>query len=253
MAAPVIVDSYGLCYFGSKNKVCSRIPILLRSRAVDLFGGGGAISHYLAVHGAPSVLYNEKNPQVAAAFAAALRGEFPEENLIGLSQPERRRLADSDPVLAFLLAYSPGHSDRSTYAKEVEFGRRLNRFRVVRNASISSRVTVICGDYTGFEFIRPDPDVSWYIDPPYAGQQGYTGASGWSWSWCDQITGPIVGFDSFVPDGFRELWRSSGQTNRAAPHYWTICFYRPGIRPTDRDAIEVSEQLGLGLDYASSV
>lgn len=141
MAAPVIVDSYGLCYFGSKNRVCSRIPILLRSRSVDLFGGGGAISHYLAVHGAPSVLYNEKNPQVAAAFAAALRGEFPEENLIGLSQPERRRLADSDPVLAFLLAYSPGYSDRSTYAKEVErlFAQPL--FFVFRFANLSKELT----------------------------------------------------------------------------------------------------------------
>lgn len=253
MAAPAIVESFGLCYFGSKNKVCSRIPLLLRSRCVDLFGGGGAISHYIAVHGAPHVLYNEKNAQVAAAFAAALRGDFPEENLIGLSQRERRRLAESDPVLAMLLAYSPGYSDRSTYAKELEFWRRLNRFRVVRNAGISSRVSVISADYSALALLRPDPDVAWYIDPPYAGQMEYTGACGWSWGWCDEITGPVVGFDSFVPPGFRELWRASGQTNRSAAHYWTICFYRPAVHPTDRDAVEVSEQLGLGIDYGASV
>lgn len=241
------VDSYGLCYPGSKNKYVKRMPLILRPICVDLFGGGGAISHYLARHGAERVICNDKNKICAAAFAAALRGDFPEEDLNQLSNAERAALVESSPVLDFMLSFIPAR--RSLFVKhQLSYELRVNRFRRVRNAGIADKIAIVSADYSAFEAMRPSPDVAWYIDPPYCGEVGgYDVECDWSWRWCDEIAGPIVGFDSRLPTspGWRELWRVEQQLSRSSRHYVTLCFFRPAREPTEADIVATAEQLNM--------
>lgn len=249
------VDSYGLCYPGSKNKYVKRMPRILRPICVDLFGGGGAISHYLARHGAERVIYNDKNKICATVFSAALRGDFPEEDWTVLSQKERLDLLQQSAVNGFLLQYSPGSPKKSTYnplGKKKSYGdpfvQRVNRFRRIRNAGIADRIAIVSADYSAFEAMRSSPAVAWYIDPPYCGEVGgYDVARDWTWRWCDDIVGPIVGFDSRVPagDGWRELWRVEQQMSRSSRHYVTLCFYRPAREPTEADIAATAEQIDM--------
>lgn len=71
--------SYGIPYKGSKSKVAlwviSQLP--KGKRLVDLFGGGGAITHCGILSGKyESVLYNEKNKAVADLFQDAVNGKY---------------------------------------------------------------------------------------------------------------------------------------------------------------------------------
>ena len=240
------VDSYGLCYPGSKNKYVKKMPRILRPICIDLFGGGGAISHYLARYGAERVIFNDKNKICAAAFSAALRGEFSEKDLNQLSNAERAPLVEASPVVDFMLSFRPGER-RSFLKNQLSYERRVNRFRRCRNAGIADRVAIVSADYSAFEAMRPAPSVAWYIDPPYCDAGGYDVQCDWDWRWCDEIAGPIVGFDSRVPAGdeWRELWRVEHQMHRSARHYLTVCFFRPAREPTEADNLATAEQLDL--------
>lgn len=70
---------YGMPYKGSKNSIAREILSFLPSgkRLVDLFGGGGAISHCAMLSDKwDSVLYNEINPVVADTFRKATSGYY---------------------------------------------------------------------------------------------------------------------------------------------------------------------------------
>ena len=75
--------SYGMPYVGSKNKIARSIISLLPpgKRFVDLFGGGGAMTHCAVLSGKyESVLYNEVLPLVADTFRKAIDGYYTREN-----------------------------------------------------------------------------------------------------------------------------------------------------------------------------
>ena len=71
--------NYGMPYMGSKSKIAERIIHTLPSgkRLVDLFGGGGAISHCAKLSGKwDTVLYNELNPLVCEVLQDAMDGKY---------------------------------------------------------------------------------------------------------------------------------------------------------------------------------
>ena len=71
--------AYGLPYMGSKNKIAKDIINILPAgrRLVDLFGGGGAISHCAAESGKwDTVLYNDINPLVVQLLRDAIAGKY---------------------------------------------------------------------------------------------------------------------------------------------------------------------------------
>ena len=73
--------SYGMPYMGSKSQIAEALVEVLPhgKRFVDLFGGGGAMSHCAALSGKyESVLYNELNSVVADTFRRAINGEYAE-------------------------------------------------------------------------------------------------------------------------------------------------------------------------------
>ena len=112
---------YGLPYKGSKNQIAEKIIKYLPKgkRLVDLFGGGGAISHCAALSGKwKAVLYNEINPLVCKGFKMAINGEFKNEKR-WISHEEFMRLRDTDPYVAICFSFS---NDLRSYAysKDVE-------------------------------------------------------------------------------------------------------------------------------------
>ena len=120
--------NYGLPYQGSKNQIAEEIIDFLPqgNRLVDLFGGGGAISHCASLSGKwKSILYNEYNPLVVKAFIMAINGEFDNDNR-WIDREEFNRLKDSDPYVAFAFSFSNNllsyaYSDDSVELKKALF------------------------------------------------------------------------------------------------------------------------------------
>lgn len=113
--------TYGMPYQGSKNAIAEDIIDFLPSgkRLVDLFGGGGAITHCASLSNKwESVLYNEINPLIYKGFKMALGGDFNNETR-WISHEDFFRLRDTDPYVA--LCFSFGNTCRSyKYSKNIE-------------------------------------------------------------------------------------------------------------------------------------
>ena len=115
------VKNYGLPYKGSKNGIAEQIINFLPQgkRLVDLFGGGGAISHCAVLSGKWShVLYNEFDSFVYNALTSAVAGKYNNENR-WVSRDEFFELKNSDPYVAFCFSYCSNLKDYA-YAREIE-------------------------------------------------------------------------------------------------------------------------------------
>lgn len=115
------MKNYGMPYKGSKNKIAKKIISILPEADyfVDLFGGGGAMSHCAALSGKYNkVIYNELDPLVYKGFVMAVSGEFENEKR-WISREEFFRLKDTDPYVA--MCFSFGNDFRSyAYSPENE-------------------------------------------------------------------------------------------------------------------------------------
>ena len=106
-------------YKGSKNKIAEKIIDILPEADyfVDLFGGGGAMSHCAVLSGKyKKVIYNELEPLVYKGFKMAINGEFQNEKR-WISREDFFRLKDTDPYVA--VCFSFGY-DLQTYAYSPE-------------------------------------------------------------------------------------------------------------------------------------
>ena len=126
------MKNYGMPYKGSKNMIAEKIISLLPEADyfIDLFGGGGAMSHCAVLSGKyKKVIYNEPEPLVYKGFVMALNGEFRNERR-WISREEFFRLKDSDPYVAICFsfgndlmsyAYSPENERLKKHLHEVFF------------------------------------------------------------------------------------------------------------------------------------
>ena len=113
--------NYGMPYKGSKNKIAKKIIDVLPEAEcfVDLFGGGGAMSHCAAMSGKyQKIIYNEIDPVIAKGFQMAINGKFKGENR-WISREEIHLLKESDPYAA--MCFSFGNDLKSyCYSTEIE-------------------------------------------------------------------------------------------------------------------------------------
>lgn len=210
---------YGMPYQGSKNKIAEKIIKYLPNgkRLVDLFGGGGAISHCASLsYKWESVLYNELNPLVYKAFSMAINGEFREEKR-WISREDFFRLKDADPYVAVCFSFS-NNLVNYAYSKELEpYKKALHYARVFKDNSLlkemgidsdgsredlkrffkdvhkgdlqclerlqSLPIETINGSYT--DYVYQDGDVV-YCDPPYEdtdckGYKGFDNEAFYQW------------------------------------------------------------------------
>lgn len=116
------MSKYGMPYKGSKDKIAEKIISILPDADcfVDLFGGGGAMSHCAAMSGKyKKVIYNEFEPLVYKGFVMAINGEFSGENR-WISRKDFLKLKDSDPYVAMCFSFG---NNLKTYAYSPEIER----------------------------------------------------------------------------------------------------------------------------------
>ncbi len=129
---------YGLPYKGSKSQIAEAILRYLPSgkRLVDLFGGGGAISHCASYsYKWDSILYNEISPLVCKGFKMGIDGEYKNEKR-WISREVFFRLKDTDPYVAFCFSFS-NNMKAYAYSKEIESWKKaLHYARVFKDNSL---------------------------------------------------------------------------------------------------------------------
>ena len=108
-------------YKGSKSKIAEQILNVLPDAEwfVDLFGGGGAMTHCAALSlKYKYVLYNEIEPLIYKGFKMAVNGEFKNESR-WISREDFFKLKDFEPYVA--ICYSFGNDCKTyCYSRELE-------------------------------------------------------------------------------------------------------------------------------------
>ena len=113
--------NYGLPYMGSKSKIVKHIVPLFpyADNFVDLFAGGGAVTHYaMTTTKYKHFIFNDINPLMPKAFEMALNGEFENEKR-WISREEFFRLRDTDPYVAICFSFGNNLSNYM-YNEEIE-------------------------------------------------------------------------------------------------------------------------------------
>lgn len=113
--------TYGLPYMGSKSKIVKHIVPLFPSadNFVDLFAGGGAVTHYaMTTAKYKHFVFNDINPLMPKAFKMALNGEFENEKR-WISREDFFRLRDTDPYVAICFSFGNNLS-HYMYNEEIE-------------------------------------------------------------------------------------------------------------------------------------
>lgn len=113
--------NYGLPYMGSKSKLVKSIVPLFppADNFVDLFAGGGAVTHYaMTTAKYKHFVFNDINPLMPKAFKMALNGEFENEKR-WISREDFFRLRDTDPYVAICFSFGNNLSDYM-YSKDIE-------------------------------------------------------------------------------------------------------------------------------------
>ena len=124
--------SYGVSYKGSKNKIAAEVVYNIPSAPllIDVFAGGGAITHAaLLSHRFGSILANDYDCGALQLFYRASHGliDFKEERKRWVSREDFKRLKDTDPIVRYHWSFSNGGRDY-LYSKEIEPYKRAYHF-----------------------------------------------------------------------------------------------------------------------------
>ena len=117
------MGKYGLPYMGSKSAIADKIIAVLPAgdRFIDLFGGGGAMTHVAALSGKyGEVVYSDADPLACEYITRAMRGDYSSDRFTPrwISREEFFAKKDDDPYIRY--CWSFGNSGR-TYL----YGRRI--------------------------------------------------------------------------------------------------------------------------------
>ena len=123
--------NYGLPYKGSKNKIAKKIIDVLPAAPVlyDVFCGGCAITHAALLSGKyKSVVANDINGMIPAAFEKAIRGGFKNEDR-WISRDDFQRLYKTDPYVAICFSFG-NNLHQYCYARELEPYKRALHYAI---------------------------------------------------------------------------------------------------------------------------
>ena len=131
--------SYGVSYKGSKNKIAAEVVYNIPSAPllIDVFAGGGAITHAaLLSHRFGSILANDYDCGALQLFYRASHGliDFKEERKRWVSREDFKRLKDTDPIVRYHWSFSNGGRDY-LYSKDREPYKRAYHFALNCNDS----------------------------------------------------------------------------------------------------------------------
>ena len=129
--------TYGVSYKGSKNKIAAEVVYNLPSAPllIDVFAGGGAITHAaLLSHRFSSILANDYDCGALQLFYRASHGliDFKEERKRWVSREDFKRLKDTDPIVRYNWSFSNAgrhylySKDREPYKRAYHFALNCN-------------------------------------------------------------------------------------------------------------------------------
>lgn len=98
---------YGVPYQGNKSRIADIIINILPSgkRLVDLFGGGGAITHCaLLTNKWEEQVYNDINPLITTLFMDAVNGKYHDEDRV-ITREDFENLKDTDPYVKYIWSF----------------------------------------------------------------------------------------------------------------------------------------------------
>ena len=98
---------YGVPYQGNKSRIADIIINILPAgkRLVDLFGGGGAITHCaLLADKWENYLYNDINPLITGLFMDAVNGKYHNEKRV-ITREDFNNLKDSDAYIKYIWSF----------------------------------------------------------------------------------------------------------------------------------------------------
>ena len=98
---------YGVPYQGNKSRIADIIIKILPEgkRLVDLFGGGGAITHCAMLSNKwESFLYNDINEMITDLFIDAVYGKFSDEHRV-ITREEFNDLKDTDAYVKYIWSF----------------------------------------------------------------------------------------------------------------------------------------------------
>lgn len=130
---------YGVPYQGNKSRIADRIISVLPSgkRLVDLFGGGGAITHCALLSGKwESQLYNDINPLATTLFIDAVNGKYADESRT-ITRDDFERLKDSDGYVKYIWSFG-NNGDNYLWGADIE-DVKCQACRVILAPNISER------------------------------------------------------------------------------------------------------------------
>ena len=123
---------YGLPYKGGKTLIAEKLLKELPSgdRFVDLFGGGGAMSHCALLSGRyKQVLYNELATDVFTLFKRCMTGQE-HGRYDWISREDFFKLKDSDPFVKFCWSFG-NRGDSYIYGRHIEQYKKAMHYAVV--------------------------------------------------------------------------------------------------------------------------
>lgn len=157
------MSKYGFPYMGSKSGIADKIIDFLPSgkRFVDLFGGGGAMSHCAILSRKyPNVYYNEFNPSVVDLFKRAINGDYNYDKFTPefITRKMFFELKDKDPYVNYIWSFG---NKGNTYL----FGKDKEQFKK------AGHYLVVKGEQWAIGFIKNHYKNSyyWHIDKIYTG------------------------------------------------------------------------------------
>ena len=128
------IKNYGMSYMGSKSSIVEELIQILPTgkRFVDLFGGGGAVTHAVCEHinkfqfslfgqKWESVLYNDYNPLVVDLFKKSINGEYNYKNFkpVFITRDMFQELKSKDGYVKYIWSFGNNGRDY-LFNKEIE-------------------------------------------------------------------------------------------------------------------------------------
>lgn len=118
------MGKYGLPYMGSKSAIADKVIDVLPpdERFIDLFGGGGAMTHAAALSGKyAEVVYSDADPLACEYITRAIRGDYSPERFTPrwISREEFFEKKDVDPYIRYCWSFG-NCGDSYLYGVHVE-------------------------------------------------------------------------------------------------------------------------------------
>ena len=202
------IKSLGAPYQGSKGQIATRIVDALPSgkRFVDLFSGGGAVTHAAMLSGKyEGYRMNDINPAGQELFLAGMRGDYRDYQPRELTAEEFKAIKGTPEGL--LLSYSG--LGRNVDSDKESVARRLRR--VQRLEGLKPYADQVEPSNTDYREVQLQPGDVVYADIPYEGtnKTGYReGAKFDKQAFSDWALGqdvPIYVSEQSMPEGWVEV------------------------------------------------